>query len=283
MRSFVWILVFGLFANLPAAAKEPVVEAVVDWQHDKILLSAQWQAGEALSRQSIAELRQRMREALLQRLSLVVGKLWQRSQTTSAATPDFSALWSSLRLDTFQVAENRALATMQVSLKGRDSLLAHFPLDYGSELHADGDGSQALTYDKRPNLGEYDNSDSEPLLYTGLVIDARHLPYVPSLNTGVFTAGGRQLYGAAFLSRSTAVKRGVAGHFAADTVPAALRRAGRRPLKVSAIDLQSAGETGLVISEEDAARLLAHAGSVRNLRRARLIILVSSERLRERH
>ena len=283
MRTFVWILVFGLFANLPAAAKEPVVEAVVDWQNEKILLSAQWQPGQALTRQSNAELRQRMREALLRKLSIVVGILWQRSQAAGTAEPDFSALWSSLRLDTFQVAENRALATMQVLLRGRDSLIAHFPLQYGSELQADEPGAQAFAYDKRPNVSDHDNSHNEPLLYTGLVIDARHLPYVPSLNAGVFTSVGRQLYGAAFMMRSTAVKRGVAGHFATDTVPAALRRAGKRPLKVSAIDLQSAGETGLVISEEDAARLLAHAGSVRNLRRARLIILVNSEKLRERY
>jgi hypothetical protein len=46
--------------------------------------------------------------------------------------------------------------------------------------------------------------------------------------------------------------------------------------------VQHAGENGLVISEEDAAKLLAHAGSVRNLRRARLVIIVNADKLRER-
>lgn len=211
---------------------------------------------------------------------------WQRSSRGDGALagePDLSSLWSSLRLDTFQIAENRALATMHVSLRGRESLLAYFPLEYGSELQAEPTDTLPVAYDKRPNVGEHDNSDHEPLLYTGLVIDARHLPYVPSLNAGIFTAGGRQIYGAAFITRSTAVKRGVAGHYAADSLPAALRRAGKRPLKVSALELQNAGENGLVISEEDAAKLLAHAGSVRNLRRARLVIIVNADKLRERH
>lgn len=265
---------------------EPVAEALVDWQNEQILLRAEWQPGQALVQNSNAELRQRMREALLKKLSMVVHSLWLRSwrgDAARAAVPDLSALWAALRLDTFQVAGNRALATMQVSLRGSDSLLAHLPFDYGHELRPEPGEALPAAYDKRPNVGEHDNSDHEPLLYTGLVIDARHLPYMPSLDAGVFTSAGRQVYGAAFLSRSTAVKRGVAGHFMADAAPTALRRAGRRPLKISAIDLQTTGETGLVISEEDAARLLAHSGSLRNLRRARLVIVVSPEKLRERY
>lgn len=285
MRYWFLLLSFLVPAGLSAgqAAKEPVVEAVVDWQNDKILLSAQWQAGQALVNQSNTELRQRMREALLKKLSTVVTTLWRRSSPAEAAEPDLSGLWSSLRLDTFQVAENRALATMHVSLRGRDSLLSYFPLTYGSELQADSTEPMPFAYDKRPNVGDHDNSDHEPLLYTGLIIDARHLPYVPSLDAGVYTSAGRQIYGAAFMTRATAVKRGVAGHSAAESSPAAQRRAGRRPLKISALDLQTAGDNGLVISEEDAARLLAHAGSVRNLRRARLVIIVNADRLRERH
>lgn len=263
--------------------KEPVVEAVVDWQHEKILLSAGWQAGQALANQSNSELRQRMREVLLRKLSSVVSALWQRSVQDDTVEPDFSELWSNLRLDTFQIAENRALATMHVSLRGRDSLLSYFPLAYGSELQAEPAEAVPVAYEKRSNVGEYDNSDNEPLLYTGLIIDARHLSYVPSLNARVYTSTGRQIYGAAFMTRATAVKRGVAGHFASEVAPAALRRAGRRPLRVAALDLQGAGDNALVISKEDAARLLAHAGSVRNLRRARLVILVNADRLRERH
>jgi hypothetical protein len=287
VRYACWSLVFLLTAGLFAApaAREPAVEAVVDWQNDRILLSAQWQPGQALANQSNGALRQRMREALLKKLSLVVSSLWQRSRrgdSAGAAEPDLSGLWSSLRLDTFQIAENRALATMQVSLRGNDSLMAHFPLEYGSELQGEAAETLPVVYDKRPHVGEHDNSDHEPLLYTGLVIDARHLPYIPSLNAGVYTSAGRQIYGAGFISRATAVKRGVAGHFNLDTAPAALRRAGKRPLKISALDVQHAGENGLVISEEDAAKLLAHAGSVRNLRRARLVIIVNADKLRER-
>ncbi|HNJ66095.1 MAG TPA: hypothetical protein PKW28_09380 [Turneriella sp.] len=285
MRNYLLFLLFLLPAGLLAApaVREPVVEATIDWQNEKILLTAQWQPGQALANQSNAELRQRLREALLKKLSVVVSALWERSKADGAAEPDLSALWSSLRLDTFQVAENRALATMQVALRGRSSLLAHLPIEYGSELQAESGEALPVAYDKRPNVGEHDSSDHEPLLYTGLVIDARHLPYVPSLNVGVFTSTGRQIYGAAFVTRATAVKRGIAGYFASDSAPSALRRAGKRPLKVSAIDLQAAGEHGIVISEEDAAKLLAHSDSTRNMRRARVVIIVNADKLRERY
>jgi hypothetical protein len=266
--------------------RAPVVEAVVDWQNERILLSVEWQPGQALARQSNAALRQRMREELIKKLSVVVSSLWNRARPhshTATREPDLSDLWSSLRPDTFQVAENRALATMQLALRGRGSLLAHLPFGYGSELVTETAEALPVIYDKRPYKGEFDNSDHEPLLYTGLVIDARHLPYAPSLNLGIFTSAGRQIYGTGFVTRATAVRRGIAGFFPSDAVPAALRRAGKRPLKVTAIDLIDSGENGIVISEEDVAKLLAHPESVRNLRRARVVILVDAQRLRERY
>ncbi len=279
--SLLFILPAGVL--VATASREPVAEAVIDWRSEKILLSAHWQPGPQLLAQSNTELRRHMREAILKKLSAVVSVLWQRSRPDAREEPDLSEFWASLRLDTFQVAENRALATMQVALRGQDSLLAHLPLDFAGELEAESSAALPLHYDKRAQVGEYDSSDHEPLLYTGLIIDARHLPYVPSLNVGIFTSAGRQFYGAPFLTRTTAVKRGIAGYFLSDATPAAIRRAGKRPLKVSAIDIKGAGENGVVISEEDAAKLLAHAGSVQNMRRARVVIIVNSDKLRERY
>lgn len=171
---------------------------------------------------------------------------------------------------------------MEFALRGEESLLSHLPLEFGSEIMRSRDNKQESAYDKRAQMAEYDSSEREPLLYTGLIIDARHLPFVPSLNSGIYTASGRQIYGAEFLTRATVIRRGTAGYSDSETQAAVLRRVGERPLKVSALDLAAGEGNSLVISEEDAAKLLAHEGSKRNLSRARVVIVVSPEKLREK-
>ena len=173
---------------------------------------------------------------------------------------------------------------MEIMLRGKESLMAHLPLPFAREIQAASAKQDASSaYEKRSGSGEYDTSEGEALLYTGIVIDARHLDYRPSLNTGIYTGSGRQIYGVEYLNRNTAVKRGVAGHYAAESDAELRQRAGKRPLKVSALDLNGHGENSLVISDEDAAKLLAHAGSVQNLRRGRVVVLVNAAKLKEKY
>lgn len=282
----VYFLLTIFTAALTAGPLPPKVDAVVDWRREKIILTADWQPGQQIAAYANAELRQRVRDALLMKLSSLVDVLWQRSRhgrSNNAATPDLTTLWALLRLSSFQVAENRVHATMEFALRGEESLLSHLPFEFGSEIMRSRDNKQVESaYDKRAQMAEYDSSEREPLLYTGLIIDARHLPFVPSLNAGVYTASGRQIYGAEFLTRATVIRRGTAGYSDSETHAAVLRRVGERPLKVAALDLAAGEGNSLVISEEDAAKLMAHEGSKRNLSRARVVIVVSPEKLREK-
>ena len=50
-----------------------------------------------------------------------------------------------------------------------------------------------------------------------------------------------------------------------------------------ALDVARQGENALVISDEDAAKILAHDGSVKNLKRARVVILIAPDKLREKY
>jgi|GEM_PF-4303494 len=284
------ILLVAAAVPLMAAAGAPGVDAVVDWQKNKISLEANWRLSGPLIQASNAELRGALRAAMLTKLSTVVAELWSKSASAdeaerkAAMVPDLADFWTAQKLATFQVSENRASARMEITLRGKESLMAFLPLPFGREIQTNAEKEPPATaYEKRPGLGEYDASQSEALLYTGLIIDARHLDYQPSLNTGVFTGSGRQIYGVEYLNRLTAVKRGVAGHFAAETDGELRQRAGKRPLKVSALDLNGHGENSLVISEEDAAKLLAHPGSVQNLRRGRVVVLINSAKLKEKY
>ncbi|MBS0617491.1 MAG: hypothetical protein JSR44_04840 [Spirochaetes bacterium] len=251
------------------------------------MLRALWRLGAAERQQSNAALRTQIRAALLERLSIVIESLWRRS-APAAEIPDLSNFWSQQKLHTFQVAGNEASATLWVPLRGKASLMAELPFAFGRELDESGATNSALSetaYDKRADMGAYDASPSEPLLYSGLVVDARHLPFHASLNTAIFSASGRQIYGVEFLRRATAVKRGVAGFYISAKDSELRQRAGVRPLKISALDIGANGtnENSLVISEEDAAKLTAHTDSVKNLRRARVVVLVSEDKILDRY
>jgi hypothetical protein len=287
-RIVTFIAFTACLTRLFAADTEPRLDAIVDWKADKIYLRAEWSLGRKNAERAAGELRAELRSALLTKLSSVVQTLWRRGSSTGESgggisVPDLSDYWSQMKLSTFQIAENRASATMEIMLRGSDSLLAHLPAETGKEDWRRDDAAADVAYERRSALNEYDASQMEPILYTGLIIDARHLDFVPSLNTGVFTSSGRQLYGAVFLTRATLVKRGATGFFTTEGQSEARQRIGNRPLKVAALDLAHAGENTLVISDEDAAKLLAHDGSVKNLKRARVIVLVSPDKLREKY
>lgn len=288
MQAFRIFLLLTSFTALAASSEAPRLEAVVDWKANKIFLRAEWSLNRKNAERPAGDLRSELRSALLVKLSSVVEALWRRAGHASATgdtarTPDLSSYWSQQKLNTFQVAENRASATMDVTLRGQNSLLAHLPVETGKEDWRLDDTAASVAYQRRADLKEYDASDSEPILYTGLVIDARHLDFIPSLHMGVFSGSGRLLYSPEFLSRATLVKRGTAGYFTSEGQGEARQRAGSRPLKVPALDLARAGENALVISDEDAAKLLAHDGSVKNLKRARVVILISPDKLREKY
>lgn len=275
---------------LIAASGAPGVSAVVDWQRNKIYLEAAWRLTGPQVQSSNAELRAKLRAAMLTKLSTVVAELWSKSASADeerrnmAMVPELADFWAAQKLSTFQVAENQASASMEITLRGKESLMAYLPLPFGREIQLSSEKETVSSaYERRSGLAEYDTSEGEALLYTGLVIDARHLDYKPSLNTGIYTGSGRQIYGVEYLNRMTAVKRGVAGHYAAEGDAELRQRAGKRPLKVSALDLNGHGENSLVISDEDAAKLLAHAGSVQNLRRGRVVVLIGAGKLKEKY
>lgn len=96
-------------------------------------------------------------------------------------------------------------------------------------------------------------TDGNP--YTGLIIDATGIVAKPSLVPLIVDESGEVVYGPAFVSREFAVSRGMSG-FAA-TLEAARndKRVGDRPMIVKAIRTHFTGETDLVISNTDAARL----------------------------
>lgn len=112
-------------------------------------------------------------------------------------------------------------------------------------------------------------------VYTGLVIDARGLGVLPALAPRVLDADGKELYGAALVSREWAVKYGMAGY--AKTVDGARGlkdRIGDNPAVVKAVRADGSAKTDLVLSAEDAASVRSSAQNLKFLSEARVVVVV---------
>lgn len=113
--------------------------------------------------------------------------------------------------------------------------------------------------------------------YTGLIIDAAGIGAMPSLVPVVVDESGETVYGPAFVSREFAVSRGISGF--APTVAAAhdQKRVGEQPMIVKAIRTHSTGNTDLVISNTDAARLRSSVVYLNFLKACQVSIVVNLE------
>ena len=113
--------------------------------------------------------------------------------------------------------------------------------------------------------------------YTGLIIDATGIGARPSLVPLVVDESEDVVYGPAFFSREFAVSRGMSGF--ATTLPAARRdkRVGPRPLVVKAIRTRPTGETDLVVSSADGARLRSSVVHLNFLKACRVSIVMDPE------
>ena len=113
--------------------------------------------------------------------------------------------------------------------------------------------------------------------YTGLIIDATGIGAKPSLAPVVVDESGDVVYGPAFVSREFAVSRGMSGF--ATTLAAARndKRVGPRPLVIKAIRTRSTGETDLVVSSADGARLRSSVVHLNFLKACRVSIVMDPE------
>ncbi len=88
--------------------------------------------------------------------------------------------------------------------------------------------------------------------YTGLIIDARGLGFIPSLSPKIFDTKNKELFGHAHIKRSSATEWGVAAY--AETPEEATEnkmRLGANPLRVKASGVKNA-KGDLILDEEEA-------------------------------
>jgi hypothetical protein len=125
------------------------------------------------------------------------------------------------------------------------------------------------------HTGREGGNDRGP--HTGLILDATGIDAKPSLVPIVVDESEEVVYGPAFVSREYAVSRGMSGFAATLAVSRDDKRVGDRPMVVKAIRTHSTGETDLVISSADAARLRSSVVHLNFLKACRVSIVMDSE------
>ena len=106
---------------------------------------------------------------------------------------------------------------------------------------------------------------------TGLTIDARGLDLTPALVCKVLDDKGREVYGAASVTREYAVRAGVTGYAKA---LGKNERVGPNPLSVKAAGVAGPNRTDVVLSQEDAERVRVASQAYNFLGQGRVLILI---------
>ncbi len=107
--------------------------------------------------------------------------------------------------------------------------------------------------------------------YTGLLIDARGIGFVPSFYPKVISEGGRLIYGVECVFAHSIKKEGFVGYTYNTFGHSVLQRVGVNPLRI--IPVKASG-CNLVISEEDALTILSSPVLAKWIKDCRILIVI---------
>jgi len=113
-----------------------------------------------------------------------------------------------------------------------------------------------------------------PVIYTGLVVDARGLGARPAMSPKLRDERGQEVYGSAYVSREYAVQQGMAGYAKDLTASQTNPRVTNEPLTVKGLKTEGPGQSDLVISNADADKIRSASENLSFLKKCRVMIVL---------
>jgi hypothetical protein len=110
--------------------------------------------------------------------------------------------------------------------------------------------------------------------YTGLVLDTRGFQVKPAMSPKVVDEDGNEVYGSSYVSRDYAINQGMAGYAKDLTAAQTNDRVTNNPLTVKGIKTADTGDSDVVISNADAARIKASADNLTFLQKCRVMVVL---------
>ena len=112
-----------------------------------------------------------------------------------------------------------------------------------------------------------------PETFTGLVIDARGIALKPAMVPRVLDENGQEVFGAAFVSREFAVQWGIGAYTVDIKASRYHQRVGQNPLIIKGLRTSDPGNSDIIISNTDAAKLLSSSEHLSFLKECRVLIV----------
>ena len=125
-----------------------------------------------------------------------------------------------------------------------------------------------------PPSPEAKTPTAAPTIYTGLVVDAVGLSARPAMSPKVFDENDQEVYGSGYVSREFAVQQGMAGYARDLTAAQSNPRVTNEPLTVKGLRTTGPGQSNVVISNADAAKIRSASENLSFLKKCRVMIVL---------
>lgn len=117
-------------------------------------------------------------------------------------------------------------------------------------------------------------SPSAPLVYTGMVVDARGIQARPAISPRIFNEDGKEFYGLANIDREYAEKKGICEYVRDPTAAKINQRVGANPIKVKAVRTSGPGKSDIIISNSDAQKVRTSAETAIIFKQCKVVIVL---------
>lgn len=169
-------------------------------------------------------------------------------------------------------------ASTALPLRGSNGLLGHLPIPWGTMKYYSSEDSEYVgeAY-QRPTVSNEYESGLVPLKYTGIIIDLRNMDATEALAPRIYTQTGRLIYGPEYIHQKIGIQRGIVAYVNSMDDPEVKIRAGEEPFYTVALSTKGLYKTDVVISNQDAGRILQHKITLENLQKCRVIFIVDKK------
>jgi hypothetical protein len=111
-------------------------------------------------------------------------------------------------------------------------------------------------------------------VYTGLVVDSKGFQIKPAMSPKIMDESGNEVYGSSYVSRDYAISQGMAGYAKDLTAAQTNERVTNNPLTVKGLRTADTGDSDIVISNADAAKIKRTAENLAFLQKCRVMVVL---------
>jgi len=113
-----------------------------------------------------------------------------------------------------------------------------------------------------------------PVVYTGMVVDARGLQARPAMSPKIIDESGKEVYGSMNVDREYAVQQGMSGYARDLTSAQSNPRVTNNPVSIKGIKTEGPGKSDIVISNADADKIRGASDNLTFLKKCRVMIVL---------